>query len=228
MGRCRDGGWSHQEVRPGETWSPTWRINQPAATLWYHPHPHGTTERHVYGGLAGMFILDDEVESRLELPRRYGVDDVPVIVQDRRFDRGGEFDDGRSQLGGVGVLGDTLLVNGTVGPYLDVTTERLRLRPLNGSNARSYDFGFADDRSYELIGTDGGLLPAPHRTDRVRLSPGERAEIVVTMRAEIVVAMRAGERVALRSFPPDQGRSPSWTARRTASICTTCSSRSCR
>ena len=46
-----DGG-PHQMIRPGATWSPTWTIDQPAATLWYHPHPHGRTEEHVYRGLA--------------------------------------------------------------------------------------------------------------------------------------------------------------------------------
>jgi FtsP/CotA-like multicopper oxidase with cupredoxin domain len=191
-----DGG-PHQMVRPGATWSPHWTVNQPAATLWYHPHPHGETEQHVYRGLAGMFILDDEPAAALALPRRYGVDDIPVIVQDRGFDSDGQFDDGRSLLGGVGILGDTLLVNGTVGPYLDVSTERVRLRLLNGSNARSYDFGFADGRGFALIGTDGGLLASPHQTGRIRLSPGERAEIVVTM--------RPAERVVLRSYPPDEG-----------------------
>ncbi|GAB4085234.1 hypothetical protein GCM10028784_18640 [Myceligenerans cantabricum] len=54
-----DGG-PHQEIAPGGTWEPTWRIDQPAATLWYHPHPHGTTEEHVYRGLAGLFLLDDD------------------------------------------------------------------------------------------------------------------------------------------------------------------------
>lgn len=49
-----DGG-PHQVIAPGDTWRPTWEINQPAATLWYHPHPHGRTEEHVYRGLAGMF-----------------------------------------------------------------------------------------------------------------------------------------------------------------------------
>ena len=56
-----DGG-PHQPIAPGATWSPTWRIDQPAATLWYHPHPHGETAEHVYRGLAGMFILDDPDE----------------------------------------------------------------------------------------------------------------------------------------------------------------------
>ncbi|MFI7644947.1 multicopper oxidase family protein [Micromonospora sp. NPDC049460] len=191
-----DGG-PHQPIRPGATWSPTWTVDQPAATLWYHPHPHGATEEHVYRGLAGMFILDDDREAALPLPRRYGVDDVPVIVQDRNFSRSGEFRKTRNSIAGIGVLGDTLLVNGTVGPYLDVTTERVRLRLLNGSTARTYDFGLADDRPFALIGSDGGLLPRTARVNRVQLSPGERAEIVVDV--------RPGERVTLRSTPPDLG-----------------------
>jgi blue copper oxidase len=188
-----DGG-PHQTVEPRATWSPTWTIDQPAATLWYHPHPHGETETHVYRGLAGMFLLDDDSASTTKLPHEYGVDDVPVIVQDRNFKRDGQLDYERGQ-SGTGILGDTLLVNGTVGPYLEVTTERVRLRLLNASNARTYDFGLADDRSFALVGTDGGLLAAPHTTKRIRLSPAERAEIVVEL--------RPGEQIALRSYPPE-------------------------
>src|SRR5918995_2269538 len=187
-----DGG-PHQMVEPGESWTPNWQIDQPAATLWYHPHPHGDTEKHVYRGLAGMFILDDEEEAGLDLPRRYGVDDIPVIVQDRRFAEDGSLvEDEREELG---ILGDTLLVNGTYGPYLDVSSERVRLRLLNGSTARTYDFGFSDQRDFALIATDGGLLERPVEMDRIQLSPGERAEILVTM--------EPSERVILRSYPPD-------------------------
>jgi len=105
-----DGG-PHQPIEPGQTWSPQWRIDQPAATLWYHPHPHGETEEHVNRGLAGMFILDDphsKVADRL--PHEYGVDDIPLIVQDKRLDGDGEIQDGG--------LGEDVLVNGTHGPYL--------------------------------------------------------------------------------------------------------------
>ena len=187
-----DGG-PHQLIEPGESWTPGWEIDQPAATLWYHPHPHGDTETHVYRGLAGMFILDDAEEARLDLPRKYGVDDVPVIVQDKRFAEDGSLiEDDRERLG---ILGDTLLVNGTYGPYLDVSTERVRLRLLNGSTARTYDFGFSDQRGFALIATDGGLLERPADIDRIQLSPGERAEVVV--------AMEPRERVVLRSYPPD-------------------------
>lgn len=75
-----DGG-PHQLVEPGGTWSPSWRIDQPAATLWYHPHMMGRTEDHVYRGLAGMWILDDRRADALALPNRYGVDDIPLILQ---------------------------------------------------------------------------------------------------------------------------------------------------
>jgi blue copper oxidase len=192
-----DGG-PHQPVAPGDTWTPTWEIDQPAATLWYHPHPHGRTEHHVFRGLAGMFILDDPDSPAADrLPHEYGVDDVPVIVQDKSFADDGEMREGGHFLGGTGMLGEDILVNGTFGPYLDVTTERVRLRLLNASTARVYDFGFSDDRAFDIIGTDGGLLPEPVRDDRILLSPGERAEIVVTM--------RPGEEVTLRSYPPDVG-----------------------
>jgi len=152
-----DGG-PHQPIEPGETWSPSWRIDQPAATLWYHPHPHGETAQHVYRGLAGLFYVDDAARPRL--PSTYGVDDVPLIVQDKEFD-GNRFDTSHGLFESTGILGDTILVNGTPGPYLDVTTQRVRLRILNASNARIYDFAFDDGREYDVVGTDGGLLPEP-------------------------------------------------------------------
>ncbi|WP_431890412.1 multicopper oxidase family protein [Cellulosimicrobium funkei] len=197
-----DGG-PHQMVEPGETWSPTWTIDQPAATLWYHPHLHGQTASQVYRGLAGMFLLDDPAAAdglAADLPHEYGVDDVPVILQDKSFHADGRLDDAVSFFSPVGPLGGTVLVNGTPGPYLDVATERVRLRLLNGSDSRVYDVGLADGGTVQLIGTDGGLLPAPQLVERVRLSPGDRAEVVVTM--------TPGQRAVLRSFPPELGVNP--------------------
>jgi suppressor of ftsI len=183
-----DGG-PHQMIDPGGTWSPEWHIDQQAATLWYHPHPHGETESHVQRGLAGMFLLRDDVEAALPLPREYGVDDVPVIVQDTGFSAEGVRDG--SQRGFAGALGDELLVNGTRGPYLDVSDEVVRLRLLNASTARSYAFTWSDGRPIELIATDGGLLEASVELDRIMLSPGERAEVLVRV--------TPGEQLVLRS-----------------------------
>jgi FtsP/CotA-like multicopper oxidase with cupredoxin domain len=191
-----DGG-PHQTIGAGELWTPGWEIDQPAATLWYHPHPHGQTADHVYRGIAGLFLLDDARTAALELPDRYGVDDIPLIIQDKRLADDGSLDFSQSLISPTGRLGDTILVNGTYDPYLEIRHERVRLRLLNASNARVYDLGFADDREFELIATDGGLLAAPQRLTRIQLSPGERAEVVV--------AFEAGEEIVLRSFAPDLG-----------------------
>ncbi|GGI47209.1 FtsP/CotA-like multicopper oxidase with cupredoxin domain [Agromyces flavus] len=188
-----DGG-PHQMIDPGGAWSPEWTIDQPAATLWYHPHPHGETEQHVARGLAGMFLVRDDAEAALPLPREYGVDDLPVIVQDAAFTDEGRIES--SAQGFAGRLGDELLVNGARGPYAEVHDELVRLRLLNASTARSYAFTWEDGRQSELIATDGGLLEASVALDRVVLSPGERAEVLVRV--------APGERLTLQSvMTPD-------------------------
>lgn len=192
-----DDGGPHEPIDPGATWSPAWRIDQPAATLWYHPHPDGETADQVYRGVAGMFILDDPASERLALPRTYGVDDVPVIIQDKRFHDDGSLDFSSHDITPTGLLGDRILINGTLDPHLTVTRRRVRLRLLNASNARIYDVGFADRRTFQLIATDQGLVDRPHALTRIQLSPGERAEIVASF--------RPGERTVLRSFAPQLG-----------------------
>ncbi|MGV9615222.1 multicopper oxidase family protein [Nocardia xishanensis] len=184
-----DGG-PHQMVEAGATWTPEWTVDQPAATLWYHPHPHGETEDHVRRGLAGMFLLDDDLSETISLPENYGVDDLPVIVQDVTF-RGAALDGAHSMFRDVGFLGEQTMVNGTLTPYREVGDELIRLRLLNASTARVYTFGFDDARDFALVGTDGGLLDRPATLRRLPLSPGERAEIVVRM--------RPGDRTVLRS-----------------------------
>jgi bilirubin oxidase len=185
-----DGG-PHQSIAAGTLWQPEWRIDQPAATLWYHPHPHGETEGQVTRGLAGLFYLDDGTNP--ELPHRYGIDDIPVILQDRSFDARGRFTlRGRAI---TGLLGDKILVNGTYNPHLPVSTRRVRLRILNASTARIYHLAFVDNREFALIATDTGFLPSPQPMSRLLLSPAERAEIVVDL--------RPGEQPVLRSVPWD-------------------------
>jgi suppressor of ftsI len=189
-----DGG-PHQRIEPGDTWTPQWRVDQPATSLWYHPHLHGETEEHVTRGLAGLFLIDDAVEAALALPRSYGTDDIPLLVQDARLDDDNQLD--FSVRGFAGLMGDQVYVNGTAGAFFDVTTDVVRLRLLNASPARVYNFAMSDERPLALIGTDGGLLERPHLTGSVQLSPGERAQVLVRM--------KPGESVTLRSTPPDLG-----------------------
>jgi FtsP/CotA-like multicopper oxidase with cupredoxin domain len=147
-----------------------------------------------------MFIVDDPASESLPLPADYGVDDIPLIIQDKRFEDDGSLDFSQSIISPIGRLGDEILVNGTHDPYLAVTDRLVRLRLLNASTARIYSIGFADERDFELIATDGGLLEAPEMMSRIQLSVGERAEIVVEL--------APAERVVLRSFEPDLGTNP--------------------
>jgi len=190
-----DGG-PHQPIAPGATWSPSWRVDQPAATLWYHAHPDGHTGEQVYRGVAGLFLLDDPAQPA-GLPGSYGVDDIPLVIQDKRFTGDGQLDAGHPRFSPVGVLGDEILVNGTHDPYLEVTTTRVRFRALNASNGRTYDLGLSDDRPFSVVAGDAGLLPAPHPVRRLRLAPSERAEVVVDV--------TPGDDVLLRGFPTGLG-----------------------
>lgn len=189
-----DGG-PHQPIEPGATWEPRWVVDQPAATLWYHPHPHGETESQVRRGLAGLFLVDDAVEAALPLPRDYGVDDIPLVVQDASFGADGQFTD--RDAGFIGTLGDSILVNGTLAPFLEVSTDVVRLRLVNGSSSRVFGFEFSDARPFGMIASDGGLLDATVDLTHLTLSPGERAEILV--------AVTPGESVVLRSEDPHLG-----------------------
>jgi bilirubin oxidase len=184
-----DGG-PHQEIDPGETWKPYWTVRQEAASLWYHPHLMGKTAEHVYKGIAGMFIIDDANSHRLDIPMTYGVDDIPLIIQDKTFSDTGELIYRRD--GDNGMLGDTILINGTYNPHVDLPAKKVRLRLLNGSNARRYNIGFSDNREFHQIASDGGFLEAPVPLNRLVLSPGERAEIVVDL--------TDGNNVALMSY----------------------------
>jgi FtsP/CotA-like multicopper oxidase with cupredoxin domain len=190
-------GNPHQPIEAGEIWSPSWEIDQPAATLWYHPHLMGATAEHVYRGIAGLFILDDAEADALPLPRTYGVDDIPLVIQDKRLEDDGSLDFSNRLISQTGLLGDLTLVNGTYEPYVEIGDRRVRFRLLNASNARVFNLGFADDRAFDLIASDAGLLERPYRTGRIQLSPGERAEIVA--------AFEPGERIVLRSFEPELG-----------------------
>lgn len=167
----QDDGGPHTVIPNGTTWSPDFTVLDTASTMWYHPHLHEHTFDQVNRGLAGMLLIRDSVEAAAGLPLTYGVDEFPLIIQDKSFT-------GNNSFGGGG-LGDTLMVNATLNPYLDVPAQMVRFRILNGSANRTYNLGFSDNRTYFAIGADGGLLEAPTGITRAALMPGERLDIVV-------------------------------------------------
>ena len=176
-----DGG-PHQLIRPGARWSPSFEVRQRASLYWYHSHLHRGTGPQVYAGLAAPIYVRDDEEDALDLPSEYGVDDIPLIVQDRVLDNSGKLlypQNMHAQM--MGVRGDRLYVNGTQNAVFDARTGLLRLRILNGSNARFYDFSLSGGQTMQIIASDGGLLERPHTVRSLRLAPGERAQILVDL-----------------------------------------------
>lgn len=192
-----DGG-PHQIIPHAGSWLSTFQVRQAASTCWYHSHQHKRTGPQVYQGLAGMLIIDDEAGDALDIPKRYGVDDLPVIIQDRDFNQDGSFLYVSSMPERMhGKHGVYVLVNGAVTPTLKAKSTLLRLRVLNGSNARLYHLAFHDKRPFQVIASDGGFLDKPVTVRQQRLAVGERVEILVDVsdRREII----------LKSLPADAG-----------------------
>ena len=171
-----DGG-PLQVIEPGAVWEPSFTVDQPAATLWFHPHVMGSTATQVYYGLAGLILIDDEHSEELNLPDDYGVNDIPLIIQDRSFQEDGSFFYYDNMMDGV--EGEHIMVNGAIEPYLDVDRVKMRFRLLNGANASNFNLELSDRSEFFQIATDGGLLESPVSMDALFITPGERMEIII-------------------------------------------------
>jgi len=173
-----------------------------AAFQWYHDHRLDRTARNVWRGLAGMWIVDDEFEASLPLPR--GARDLALMIGDRSFDRDNQLTDPftNRRPPADGIEAHDVLVNGAYLPHHRVSAQRHRLRILNVSQFRPYNLYLANGAPLIQIGTDSGLMPRPVRRSEVMLGPGERAEIVVDF------AGARGESVELRSGPRHGARNP--------------------
>jgi FtsP/CotA-like multicopper oxidase with cupredoxin domain len=162
--------------------------NNKAGPFWYHDHAIGKTSRNVYMGLAGMYVLDYDDEDFLDpkqgdrLPQ--GDYDIPIIIQDKRFDPDGKliFND-RVQRG---LYGDVMLVNGVPWPRLKVQNRKYRFRILNAGTSRVLNLGIqvqhegtVEPLDLVVIASDAGLLSQPVLTKSLRLGVAERYEVII-------------------------------------------------
>jgi spore coat protein A len=190
--------WSTADGKTGPTYSPNpsqYPNEQPASTFWYHDHALGITRLNVYTGLAGMYLIRDEEEDALNLPKgRY---DIPLLIQDRSFAADGSLvyppaPQGTHPMWMQEFFGETICVNGKATPYLEVEPRKYRFRLVNGSNARFYHLTMlpsdksgkptgraVDAPAFNQIGSDAGLMPAPQAFHYLIVSPGERFDIMI-------------------------------------------------
>ncbi|MCP3904189.1 MAG: DNRLRE domain-containing protein [Planctomycetes bacterium] len=168
-------GYPEDTFLPGQSATYWYPNMQPPATLWFHDHALGITRLNVYMGLAAFYLLRDQDEIDLGLPA--GDYEIPLAIQDRSFNGDGSLRypaDWQDHF-----FGNKIVVNGKVWPYLEVDQGKYRFRMLDGCSSRTLTLSLSTGDSFQQIGTDGGLLPAPVTLTEVTISPGERADIVM-------------------------------------------------
>lgn len=187
-------GFPEATIAPGQQ-APiyTYPNDQQAATLWYHDHALGLTRLNVYMGIAGFYLLRDNAEDALPLPR--GEYEVPLIIQDKSFNGDGTLR--YNSLFSDSFLGDTIIVNGKAWPFMNVKRTKYRFRIVNGSGSRTYTLSLSNNGQFQQIMSDGGLLAAPVSLNSVTLMPSERADIVIDF-----APLSPGTEVILRNSAP--------------------------
>ena len=194
-------GHPRSTVAAGGQYDYTFPVTNRGGMYWYHTHAHNLTAKQAYFGQAGIFMVEDEDDRALRnaLQLEPGVTELPLLIQDKQFDNTGKLSYSSNMMQQMmGQLGDTILVNLTPQPQLDITNRLYRFRILNGSNSRIYKLAFVHRGKtlpYAVIGTDAGLLDRPHTVQQVFLAPGERLDILFD-----ASQLRATDEVMLKSL----------------------------
>ncbi len=197
-------GHPNDSIAAGKNYPYAFPVTNRGGTYWYHSHADQLTAKQAYGGLASFFIVEDDDEVRLSsaLDLKLGETDLPLVIQDKRFNANGELVYQPSMMEKMmGYIGDIVLVNLTPNPFLEISPKIYRFRCLNGSNARIYKLSFMrglEKMEYRVIGTDGGLLDRPYPATEVFLAPAERVDILFN-----ASQLRQGETVFLKSLAFD-------------------------
>ncbi|MDT0349423.1 multicopper oxidase family protein [Pseudonocardia charpentierae] len=168
-------GYASDITRVGQTKTYQFPNNQESRTLWYHDHGVHHTAENAYMGLAAMYLMSDELEDRLPIPK--GSHDLPMVIADKMFAANGSLmydDEGHS-----GLYGDVMLVNGQPWPNLKVAKRKYRFRILNASLSRGLRLQLSNSAPMTVIATDGGLMPKPQTTVQLRVGMAERYEVVI-------------------------------------------------
>jgi spore coat protein A, manganese oxidase len=182
-------GYANDLTRPGQYKDYLYDNNEEERTNWYHDHAVMRTTENVYMGLAGLYVVRNPVDGNLPT----GDFDVPLVITDAAFTRTGQllFDDN----GHKGINGDVILVNGVPWPVMPVQRRRYRFRILIASLGRGYRLQLSPQAPITVVGTDGGLMPAPVDVTTLPAVMAERYEVVVDFSVFPV-----GQRVELRNL----------------------------
>lgn len=166
--------------------------------LWYHDHRPDFTSQNTYKGLVGNFLAFDELDTNNErdhdddafgLPS--GPFDVVLAVSDKQFDPITHklvFDPFNLD----GFLGEHIVVNGAVTPWMPVQRRKYRFRTVVNGPSRIFTFKTcpvaadgveceSDEAAVDfvLLANDGNMLHEPLTVDNMTISPAERFDLVI-------------------------------------------------
>lgn len=180
-------------VEPGESFE--YRFVVPdAATFWYHTHVNETEQ--LERGLYGALLVRGPDEPTLDGERILILDDLKLGPDGDVTPFGDEHEHH------AGREGEVRLVNGRQEPELEIASGQVeRWRIVNAANTRYVRLSIGG-RPFSILGTDGGLIPAPHETTEVLVTPGDRFDLAVGPFAE-------GERLEIEALPYDRGKGES-------------------
>lgn len=148
-----------------------------AGLFWYHPHVNSSVQ--VASGLYGPLLVRPSDASEDAAPP----DEVVLVLSDIGISDDGTLEDPQSG-GDLGTLfgreGNVILVNGRWLPTMVVRSGvTLRWRIVNAARTRYFQLSLPGT-TFTRIGNDGGLLASPVEEDRLLLTPGQRADVLVT------------------------------------------------
>lgn len=184
-------GSAHRKLESKSSWSPIVSVNQSACTCWYHADTMLNSAPQLYRGMAGLWIVEDAQSKKANLPNKYGVNDIPLILQDQLLDKEGKqiLDSNKAQF-----LGKRLFVNGQESAYLNINRGWVRLRIVNASLSRPYELQLDNEQPLYLIATGQGMLAAPVEQKVIRLAPSERVEVLVDLNDGKTVSLISGKK----------------------------------
>lgn len=164
--------------------------DHPPGVFWYHPHHHGNSAEQLFSGLYGAIVVEDEEPIDVTRER-------VLVISDIEFDAAGAVQAPGNMARMLGREGSAVMVNGQVGATMRARPgERERWRIVNACASRYLRLRL-DGQALTLLGIDGGRFDAPREVEEVVLTPGNRADLLVTMREGAAV---------LRTLPFDRGR----------------------
>ncbi|MDK3018618.1 multicopper oxidase family protein [Pseudodonghicola flavimaris] len=190
-------GLTQQPVPPGATFDYDFAVPD-AGTFWYHAHTNSMEQ--VARGLAGALIVEEAEPPEVDRDEVVLLDDWLLDPADAQLMT--PFGHPMS-LSHAGRTGNLLGANGSYDCVLPVRRhERLRLRLINGANARIFVLRLRGMNGWTAA-LDGMPLPGPEPvTGEMILAPAQRLDLIVDVTAE------TGEAAALLHLERDGSTQP--------------------